>query len=245
MVSIQLLPETADIETSSADYATRFTGPAGLWLLNVQTQATLAMLADYPQAKILEVGGGHGQLTSHLIKAGHSVTVIGSDESCKERVRALIESKQCEFQVGNVLDMPYADKAFDVVISYRFLAHVKQWQAFISELARVADKAVIIDYPTLRSVNYITPLLFPLKKRVEGNTRPYTYYKETELMNYAKSLGLSTGDRYAQFFWPVVFHRMLKRPKVSALLERGAGALGLSKLFGSPVITKFVQTQSK
>ncbi len=241
MISTHPFPETADIETSSADYATRFSGPTGRWLLDVQAQATLAMLKDYPQAKILEVGGGHGQLTSHLIEAGHSVTVIGSDESCEEQIRPLVEARQCKFQVGNVLAMPYADSAFDVVISYRFLAHVEQWQAFMSELARVASKAVIVDYPTLRSVNYITPLLFSLKKGVEGNTRPYTCYDESELMGYAKSVGLETGDRYPQFFWPMVVHRMLKKPKVSAPLESSARALGLSKLFGSPVITKFVK----
>ena len=76
----QYIPETADIETSSAAYASRFSGPTGSWLLRVQAEATLSMLQSYPQATILEVGGGHGQLTPHLLKAGHSVTVLGSDK---------------------------------------------------------------------------------------------------------------------------------------------------------------------
>ena len=155
-----------------------------------------------------------------------------------------MESGQCKFQVGNVLALPYADNSFDVVISYRFLAHVGQWQAFLSELARVAKQAVIVDYPTLRSVNCITPLLFSFKKGIEGNTRPYTYYRETKLMNYAKALGLSVGDRYAQFFLPMVLHRMLKQPQLSALLESGARRLGLSHLFGSPVITKLTKQEA-
>ena len=222
-----------------------FQDQRGEWLLDVQAQATLAMLKPYPQAKILEVGGGHGQLTSHLIEAGHSVTVLGSDESCQEQIRSLVESNQCEFKVGNVLALPYADESFDVVISYRFLAHVEQWQAFMSELARVAKKAVLVDYPTLRSVNYITPLLFSLKKGVEGNTRPYTCYDESELLGYAKSLGLDVSERYPQFFWPMVVHRMLKKPKLSAPLESSARALGLSNLFGSPVITKLVKQGGK
>lgn len=207
------------------------------------------MLASYPKASILEVGGGHGQLTSQLVDAGHQVTVLGSDASCQGRIRPLVESGQCEFAVGNVLALPYADGAFDVVISYRFLAHVERWQAFMSELARVAKKAVIVDYPTKRSFNAITPLLFSFKKGVEGNTRPYTCYDEDELLDYAKSLGLSPGDsakarhaqRYPQFFWPMVLHRMLKKPQVSAPLEGGARLLGLSDLFGSPVILKLTK----
>ena len=245
MISTEHFPETADIETSSADYASRFSGPTGEWLLAVQAKATLAMLEPYTQAKILEVGGGHGQLTPHLVKAGHSVTVIGSDESCQTQIQALVDSHQCEFKVGNVLALPYADETFDVVISYRFLAHVEQWQAFMSELARVAKQAVLIDYPTLRSINYITPLLFSLKKGVEGNTRPYTCYDESKLLDYAKGLGLKVGDRYPQFFWPMVVHRMLKKPKLSAPLESSARALGLSHLFGSPVITQLVKQGKK
>lgn len=241
MISTTHFPETADIETSTPEYASRFSGPTGEWLLKVQSDATLAMLEPYPNASILEVGGGHGQLTSHLLEAGHSVTVLGSDESCQTQIRPLVESGKCTFQVGNVLALPYPDNAFDVVISYRFLAHVEQWQAFMSELTRVAERAVIVDYPTLRSVNYITPLLFSLKKGVEKNTRPYTCYNEAELIDYAKSLGLSMGDRTAQFFWPMVVHRMLKKPQVSAPMESSARKLGLSHLFGSPVITKFTK----
>jgi ubiquinone/menaquinone biosynthesis C-methylase UbiE len=237
-------PETADIETSSDAYASRFAGPIGAWLLKIQSEATLNMLKPYPQASILEVGGGHGQLTSTLIEAGHKVTVVGSDESCQTRIRDLVNSGQCQFQVGNVLALPYEDNAFDVVISYRFLAHVEQWQAFLSELSRVSKRAIIVDYPTLRSINYITPLLFNLKKGAEKNTRPYTCYNEAELLGYAKSLGLSAGEtprekrnqRYAQFFWPMVLHRVMKKPTVSTLLEGSARSLGLSRLLGSPII---------
>jgi len=249
MISTEQFPETADIETSSEAYASRFSGPTGAWLLRVQSAATLAMLAPYPNASVLEVGGGHGQLTSGLIAAGHTVTVLGSDESCQTRIRSLVETGQCQFDVGNVLALPYADNSFDVVISYRFLAHVEQWQQFLSELARVAKRAVLVDYPTLRSVNYITPLLFSFKKGVEGNTRPYTCYDETKLLNYAQSLGLSVGNsrqerqhqRYAQFFWPMVLHRMLGKPQISSVLEGGARQLGLSKQFGSPVILKLTK----
>ena len=241
MISIQYAPEIADIETSTAAYAARFSGTIGSWLLSVQSEATLSMLQAYPQAAILEVGGGHGQLTPHLIKAGHSVSVLGSSQSCQTQIRPLVESGQCKFQVGNVLALPYDDNSFDVVISYRFLAHVEQWQTFLGELTRVAKQAVLIDYPTLRSINCITPLLFSLKKNVEGNTRPYTCYDETKLLDYAKNLGLSIGDRYAQFFFPMVAHRMLKQPQLSARLEGGARRLGLSHLFGSPVITKLIK----
>ena len=245
MVSVQnTFPETADIDSSTDAFAARFAVPFVDWPLRIQLDATLKMLKAYPNASILDVGGGHGQLTAGLLAAGHSVTVVGSDESCKHRIEDLVNTGQCQFEVANVLDLPYEDNAFDVVISYRFLAHVEQWQPFIKELSRVAAQALMVDYPTLRSVNYITPLLFSLKKGVEKNTRPYTCYNEAELLNYAKSVGLSVGDRYAQFFWPMVLHRMMKQPGLSSVLEGSARAFGLSRLLGSPIILKLIKQEA-
>ncbi|MEA5543192.1 class I SAM-dependent methyltransferase [Limnoraphis robusta Tam1] len=232
-------PETADIETSSEGYASRFSGAVGTWMLNIQTEATLQMLQDYPQATVLDVGGGHGQITAPLIENGYQVTVLGSSEVCQARIQPWVETNRCSFQVGNVLDLPYPDNAFDVVISYRFLAHVTQWEKFLSELTRVAKKAVIVDYPTVRSVNSIAPYLFKLKKGLEGNTRPFISYQESTLLNYFKAAGWQQTGRYAQFFWPMVLHRTLKSPGLSSGLEQSMRVLGLTYWLGSPIVAKF------
>ncbi|NEO30250.1 MAG: class I SAM-dependent methyltransferase [Symploca sp. SIO3C6] len=234
-------PETADIETSSEDYASRFAGEIGAWFLKVQEEATLKMLAPYPNAKVLDVGGGHGQITGTLIKNGYQVTVVGSDDICKARIKNFIDANLCKFKVGNVLDLPYPKETFDVVISYRFLAHVTQWQSFLTELNRVAKQAVIVDYPTVRSVNAIAPYLFKFKKGLEGNTREFICYKEHELLKFFKSIGLSKAERYPQFFAPMVLHRALKSPGLSSFMENLYQLLGLTYLFGSPVILKLVK----
>ena len=242
MISKSNFPETADIETSSDDYASRFAGEVGAWLLKVQEEATLNMLAAYPNAKILEVGGGHGQLTGSLIKNGYQVTVLGSAEVCKKRIQNFIDANLCSFEVGNVLKLPYSDKAFDVVISYRFLAHLNQWQQFLAELSRVAKHAVIVDYPTVRSVNSIAPYLFKLKKGLERNTRPFICYQEAELISFFELIGLKKAKRYPQFLLPMVLHRALKMPQLSRFLEGLSRLSGLSYLFGSPVILKLTKT---
>ena len=175
-------PETADIETASDEYASRFNGEIGKWFLKVQEEATLGMLAPLKQARILDVGGGHGQLTGALIEHNYSVTVFGSAEVCKARIQKYIEKLECSFKVGDILNLPYDDREFDVVISYRLLAHVEQWQNFLSELTRVASKSIIIDYPEARSFNALTPFLYDFKKNIEGNTRTYKIYRESELL---------------------------------------------------------------
>jgi ubiquinone/menaquinone biosynthesis C-methylase UbiE len=239
--SLYHFPETADIETSSEDYARRFSGKVGSWFLKVQEEATLRMLASYPGASILDVGGGHGQLTGALIQNGYRVTVLGSADICKMRIQKMADEGRCSFKVGNILDLPYPGQAFDVVVSYRLLPHVARWREFLSELTRVARKAVVVDYPTVWSINYFAPLLFQLKKRMEGNTRSFTSFKESDLFERFESLGFIRADRYPEFFFPMVLHRFLKFPVFSKTAERICRLSGLTYLFGSPVILKLVR----
>lgn len=234
-------PETADIETSSDDYARRFSGDVGRWFLEVQANATLQMLEPLSGATVLDVGGGHGQLTETLIEHGYQVTVLGSADVCQARIRHLVDQGLCHFKVGNILDLPYADEAFDVVISYRLLPHVSQWRPFLSECARVARQAVILDYPEVRSVNYIAPYLFQFKKKLEGNTRPYTCFKKSDLLDVFSAEGFSYQSHYAEFFVPMVLHRALKSPGISAAVEKAFRFIGFTDLLGSPVILKLIR----
>jgi ubiquinone/menaquinone biosynthesis C-methylase UbiE len=234
-------PETADIETSSDEYARRFSGPIGNWLLKVQEEATLRMLAPYSGARILDVGGGHGQLVRAFVENGYQVTVLGSAEVCKMRIQKFVDENRCSFKVGNILDLPYPSGAFDIVVSYRLLPHVTRWVKFVSELARVAQLVVMIDYPATRSINCIAPQLFHFKKRLEGNTRPFNAFMEGELLEIFHSLGFKWADRYAQFFLPMVLHRVLKLPALSVAMESAFRLLGATQLLGSPVILKLVR----
>ncbi len=231
-------PETADIETSSDDYATRFAGEVGTWFLKVQEEATLTMLAPYRNGTILDVGGGHGQLTGPLLNDGYNVTVLGSAEVCIDRIRNYVDGERCSFRVGNILDLPYPDQAFDVVISYRLLPHVTRWQEFLKEIARVAHKAVILDYPEIRSINTMTPFLFAFKKNLEGNTREYTCFRQSDLLSVLEPCGFKSAGLYPEFFFPMVLHRKLKAPQVSSGMERVSRLLGLTGMLGSPVILK-------
>jgi 2-polyprenyl-3-methyl-5-hydroxy-6-metoxy-1,4-benzoquinol methylase len=230
--------ETADVETSSEDYARRFAGPVGAWFLEVQASATLAMLAGHPGASVLDVGGGHGQLTGPLVAQGHPVTVLGSTEACRERIQRYVDEERCAFRSGDVLSLPYPARHFDVVVSYRLLPHVTRWSALLRELARVARHAVLVDFPTRRSLNCLTPWLFGAKKRLEGNTRTYTLFDEREVVAVLAAAGFEPRARYAEFFLPMALHRGLAAPDVSAAGERVCRALGLTDRFGSPVILK-------
>ena len=237
-------PETADIETSSDEYAARFLGPTGQWMLEVQERITLGFLAEQPGAAILDVGGGHGQIAVPLCRRGYAVTVLGSAESCRSRIAAEVDAGRCAFRVGNVIDLPFPDRSFDTAISFRLLTHCARRDRLAAELCRVARRAVIVDYPTSQSLNRIAPMFFGAKKRFEKNTRTWTPFRHREVLGLFEACGFRPRRRRAQFFLPMVLHRALKCRTVSAALEAAFRAIGLTARWGSPVIVEMVPRPS-
>ncbi len=229
-------PETADIETSSPEYATRFSGEAGQFFLDEQTRTTLRLLSRFPKTRVLDVGGGHCQLALPLIENGYALTITGSDPVCGQRVAERLPAGSYSYHTCNSLALPFADRSFPVVLSFRLLPHVDDWPQLLSELCRVASQAVIIDYPDSRSFNFLYRLLFHLKKQMEGNTRTYRMFNREQIAAACAGHGWRHTTFQPQFFWPMVVHRLLKNRTLSSALERPARATGLTALFGSPII---------
>jgi len=236
-------PETADIETSSDDYATRFAGATGAWMLEVQERIATALLEKHPARTVLDVGGGHGQLAVPLCRAGYAVTVLGSAERCRRRVAAVVDDGACTFTVGNVIDLPFADRSFDAVLCFRMLTHCTQWPRLVAELCRVTRGPVIADYPTSQSLNCIAPALFGAKKKIERNTRTWRLFRHAEVRDAFRANGFRRQARRGQFFLPMVLHRALKSRSLSVCLERVCRGAGLTQRWGSPVIVEMVREE--
>lgn len=230
--------ETPDIETSSDDYAARFGGPVGAWLLAVQEAATVELLAGLGGRRVLDVGGGHGQLTGPLLALGYEVTVFGSDPRCAGRIRPFLDGARCRFEAGDLLALPFPPRAFDTVLSYRLLPHVARWRPLVAELCRAADRAVLVDFPAVASLNVFTPGLFGVKRRLEGNTRPYALFREAEVLDAFARHGFRLTGRRAEFALPMVLHRALGSPRLSGSAEAACRRLGLTSRWGSPVIVR-------
>jgi ubiquinone/menaquinone biosynthesis C-methylase UbiE len=232
--------ENADLHSSSQEYADRFGGTTGAWMLSIQERALVRMLPK-EASSVLDVGGGHGQTALPLQRDGRSVTILGSSLGCSQRLREYIDSGSISFRTGNLIELPFNDTSFDAVISFRLMSHCTQWRTLIAEMCRVAESTVIFDYPIWCSANLLTPLLFRIKRRIEGNTRSYRIFTTRELTKEFKAHGFECSALYKQFFFPMGLHRAIKSQRASAVLELIPRMLGLTRLFGSPVVICFTR----
>lgn len=232
--------QTPDIETASPDYRRRFAGAIGAYFLEVQREAVLDCLRRVGESplKILDLGGGHAQVTEALLQAGHEVIVHGSDSSCFEYVLPLRSQYPGRLScvTSSLWSVPCEHAAFDVVIALRLLAHIERRKELFAEMSRLASRALLFDFPALKALNALSPALFSVKRNIEGNTRPYFSYREEELRDELEALGFSAFYSRKQFFLPMGVHRALKMRVVSGALEGALSSVGLTKRFGSPVL---------
>ncbi len=209
-------------------------------MLASQLEITLDLLKDLEARSVLDVGGGHGQVAPTLANRGHRVSVLASSPlAVATSLRPSVDSGRVGLLTGDLRNPPVESNSFDVVLSYRLLAHARDLQALITGLTRPARLAVIVDYATTRSFNSASEFLFAAKRRVEQNTRPFLVMRDAEVVDLFRQNGFRLRERRPQFFWPMALHRALKAPGLSRSLEAIAGGLGLRALFGSPVIARF------
>jgi ubiquinone/menaquinone biosynthesis C-methylase UbiE len=233
------LHEDADIATSSDDYARRFTGAVGRWFVETQTRTILRFLSALPVgASVLDVGGGHGQIAPPLVEAGYAVTVVGSDPACAARLQPWIADGRCRFETVDLHALPYPDTSFDAVVCLRLLPHSVAWTGLIGELCRVAARSVVLDYPSVRSVNVVSSPLFKVKKGIELNTRRYLTFWPRQIHTAFSERGFVVRAEQGQFLLPMVVHRLANQATLSKAAELPGRVLGLTRWFGSPIIVR-------
>jgi SAM-dependent methyltransferase len=173
-----------------------------------------------------------------LRELGWEVTVQGSTAECGQNLRELHGKKDCLFRESDIFNLPAADGEYDLVIAVRLISHVEDWPRLVREMCRASRGAVVIDYPAKSALNVLTPLLFGLKKSLEGNTRTYTSFSGAQLGEEFSRHGFARPRSIKQFFMPMVVHRVGKGAAPLRAAEAVFRALGLTALFGSPVILR-------
>jgi len=93
---------------------------------------------------VLDVGCGDGKMTAHLVQSTKNTRFVGLDSSAEALSRLPFESVE-----GDATALPFADNAFDLVMTTDMLEHLPEAQedAAWHELFRVATKTIMVAVP--------------------------------------------------------------------------------------------------
>lgn len=96
-------------------------------------------LGDLQGLKVLEIGCGRGSFARHLQQQGADLVAADFSEHAIEIAkRRLAGLSHCKLLVADIQDIPFDSETFDVVVSLATLEHVRDPDAGLAELVRVA-----------------------------------------------------------------------------------------------------------
>ena len=236
------LREDADVETSSEATRGASPGAVGDFFLEVQARATLELLARLAAGAVLDVGGGHGQLTGPLVEAGYAVDGARQRPTPAASARVRVDGAgRARFQAGDLLALPFPDRSFDVVLAFRLLPHVARWaRAGGRAVPRGAPRGRVVDYPTRRSVNAGVGVCSSASSRASKATRGRSRCSATPRSRpRSRPHGFHATGRRPQFFFPMALHRALGvAPRRATASKAAASGAGPDAALGSPVILR-------
>ena len=124
---------TAGFEDRAADWIrfARTEGHDAYWRYR---DAFFDLLPRAP-ARVLEIGCGEGRVARDLADRGYAVSALDIAPSL---VAAAVDADpRPEFVVGDASALPFADGAFDLVVSYNSLVDIDDMRAAVAEAGRV------------------------------------------------------------------------------------------------------------
>lgn len=107
--------------------------------------------------EILEAGCGTGLILKDLAKVAKRAVGIDLSPGMARQAKA----RDLNIVLGSVTDLPFANESFDVVMSFKVLAHIKDIDKALSELTRVVRPGgrLILEFYNSQSLRYLAKRL--------------------------------------------------------------------------------------
>ncbi|SOD71852.1 methyltransferase family protein [Jatrophihabitans sp. GAS493] len=121
-------------------------------LIEAEHQLRYRFALPYVRGKaVLDAGCGVGWGSQLLLDAG-ALKVTGLDISEEAITNAVARVPDASFEVGDLMDLPFEDGQFDVVVCFEALEHTSDTGKTLDELARVlrADGVLFVSSPNPR-----------------------------------------------------------------------------------------------
>lgn len=227
----------ADPDTARSFDDRRFGGPIGDLVATTQARVLADFVGPINGRPVLDVGTGTGRAALLLAHEGARVTAVDPSEQMLAiaRQRAAAEGAHIAFDVGDAHALAFPDRAFDVVVSLRVLMHAARWRASVAELCRVADRLVVVDYPSAYSVALFQAIARRALHGAGMRTEPYRVFTPREIADAFAGCGFRVRSVHRQFVLPVALHKAIGSRRFTMVCEALLRRSGLLKIFGSPV----------
>jgi SAM-dependent methyltransferase len=151
------------------------------------------------------------------------------------RRRAAEEGAAVRFLVGDAHALDFPDRSFDAAVSLRVIMHTPQWQQCIRELCRVADRLVIIDYPSAHSFAALESTTRRVAHAIGVKTEPYRAFTDRAIGAALASEGFRIRSVHRQFVLPIAFHKAIGSRHFTLAVEGLLERVGLLGFLGSPI----------
>lgn len=142
--------------------------------------------------KLLDLGGGTGELANHLPK-NLEVIIADSSKAMLKRGREKKFNQEVKFELADGAELPFTDDYFDYLTISDALHHFKRVEAALSEAARVlkpGGKIYILEFdPT----TFFTKVIIFFEKLVG---EPVNFYNPEKLVEMMAEKGLKTEAEY-------------------------------------------------
>jgi SAM-dependent methyltransferase len=215
----------------------RFGGPIGSYVAESQAATLVGFIGRIEHRRILDVGTGTGRAALFFARSGAEVTGVDASEEMLKiaRERAVEESVDVRFQVGDAHALTFPDRSCDVAVCLRVVMHTPEWRRVVSELCRVADGLVVIDYPSSRSVAFLESLGRRAASTAGLAKEPYRTFSDRTIDDAFERSGFRVRARHRQFVLPIALHKLIGSRRFTQWCEGIFDRIGLLALFGSPV----------
>src|SRR5262245_55695814 len=227
----------ADPATARSFDERRFGGPIGALIAGEQARVLIEFIRPSEGLTVLDVGTGTGRAAILLARERARVTAIDASEEmlAVARRRAADEHLSIAFTVGDAHRLEFRDRAFDAVASLRVLMHAPDWRQCVAELCRVADRLVVIDYPSITSAALLEAIARRVAHAFGARTEPYRVLNSASVARELSAGGFRVCAVHRQFVLPIALHKAIGSVRFSTWSRALSERLGLLRVFGSPV----------
>ena len=135
-----------------AEYDAWYHTPRGMWISDIEFSLLMKLMSPLSKGSLLDVGCGTGHFSRLFAQTGFGVTGIDPDSKALSFAESL--DSQVRYVKGDVTELPFPDKAFDVCCAVTSLCFVSEPVRALEEMWRVSRRGVILGLLNRHSLLY-------------------------------------------------------------------------------------------